>query len=71
MESRDEDRFLTAEEVATLLRLKVGTIYDKALKGGIPCVRLWQGRRRAVVRFVKDDIERFIHERRSHVRTKA
>ncbi len=43
---------LTAGEVAKLLNLKPSTIYDAALRGRLPCVRLWTGRRRAVVRFI-------------------
>lgn len=58
-----ETRLLTASEVAELLSLKVGTVYDAASKGRIPCVRLWEGRRRAVIRFVAQDIERFIGDR--------
>jgi len=56
-------RLLTAAEVADLFKLKPSTIYDAAARGRLPCVRLWQGTRRAVVRFEKTAIERVIRER--------
>lgn len=54
---------LTAEEVAPVLKVKPATVYEAAADGRIPCVRLWAGRRRALVRFRRSDIERLIHER--------
>lgn len=59
----DPRSLLTAEEVAKLLNLKSSTIYDAAAHGRIPSVRLWEGRRRAVVRFRWEDIERLIKNR--------
>ena len=52
-----------AEQVARLLNLKTSTVYDAASKGRIPCVRLWQGRRRSVLRFRPEEITRLIEER--------
>ena len=57
------DRLLTAEEVAKLLSIRVGTVYDAASTGRLPVVRLWEGKRRALVRFRQEDIERVILER--------
>ena len=54
---------LTAEEVGQLLRLKPATVYEAASSGRIPCVRLWKGRRKTLVRFLRDDIEELIRER--------
>ena len=54
---------LTAEEVAHRLRIKPATVYEAAADGRIPCVRLWQGRRKALIRFRAEDIERLIRER--------
>lgn len=51
---------LTAEEVGQLLRLKPATVYEAAADGRIPCVRLWRGRRKALIRFRLADIERLI-----------
>jgi excisionase family DNA binding protein len=51
---------MTAEEVAGVLRLKPATVYQGAQDGKIPCVRLWKGNRRDLVRFRREDIERLI-----------
>jgi excisionase family DNA binding protein len=62
MAYESNSELLTAEEVARLLRLKAATIYEAAAEGRIPCVRLWRGRRKAVVRFRRDEIEAFIQQ---------
>ena len=54
---------LTAEEVGKILRLKPATVYEAASVGRIPCVRLWKGRRKTLVRFRVEDIDRIIQER--------
>ena len=54
---------LTADQVARLLNVKVSTVYDAASRGRLPCVRLWSGNRRSVVRFVAEDIDKMIRER--------
>ena len=54
---------LTAEEVAQLLRIKAATVYEAASSGRIPCVRLWKGRRKTLVRFRREDIDRLVEER--------
>ena len=54
---------MTVEEVARCLRLKTATVYEAAADGRIPCVRLWKGRRKALIRFRADDIEKLIEER--------
>jgi len=56
------DLLLTAEEVAILLRIKVPTVYDAAARGHLPVVRLWTGRKRSLIRFRRDDIERLIRD---------
>lgn len=56
----DDRRLLTAEEVGQLLRLRRSTVYQAAEEGRIPCVRLWRGRRKSVVRFRASDIEALI-----------
>ena len=56
----DEAALLTAEEVARLLRVKPATVYDAAARGRIPTVRLWEGRRKALLRFRRSEIEAFI-----------
>ena len=56
---------LSAHEVARILQLRVSSIYDAVAKGRLPAVKLWQGRRRAVIRFRAEDITNFIEERRT------
>lgn len=54
---------LTAEEVATLLRVKASTVYDAAARGVLPVLRLWKGKRRTLIRFRRSDLEEFIRKR--------
>ena len=63
MPDQTESSLLTAEEVAQILRLKPATIYEAASVGRIPCVRLWKGRRKTLVRFRRSDIEQLIEQR--------
>ena len=56
-------RLLSAREVAHLLNIQVSTVYEAVVRGRLPAVRLWQGRRRTLLRFHPEAIERFIHER--------
>lgn len=56
---------LTADEVAERLRVKPATVYQAAADGRIPCIRLWTGNRRSLIRFRADDIESLIAERRA------
>jgi hypothetical protein len=52
---------LTAEEVGRILRLRPATVYEAAADGRIPCIRLWKGRRKALVRFRRDQILNLIN----------
>ena len=56
---------LTAQQVSRRLNIRVATVYAAAYDGRLPCVRLWEGRRRALIRFRAEDIERLIQERSS------
>jgi excisionase family DNA binding protein len=58
-----EKTLLTSEQVAELLQLKPQTVRDAAWRGKIPCIRLWQGRKKALLRFKMSEIEQFIMER--------
>jgi excisionase family DNA binding protein len=51
---------LTARQVAKLLNVRAVTVYAAAKDGRLPCVRVWTGRSRALVRFRQEDIERLI-----------
>jgi len=57
------DSLLTAQEVAVLLHIRPVTVYSAAAKGRIPSVTLWTGRRRSLIRFRREDINRFIADR--------
>lgn len=59
---------LTASEVARLLRIKTVTVHAAASDGRIPCVRLWRGKRRSLIRFRAQDIQRLVEG--GEVRTK-
>ena len=54
------EQLLTAKEVADLLRLAPSTVFDAAARGDLPCVRLWRGRRKSLLRFRRADIEALI-----------
>ena len=54
---QEAEQLLTAKEVADLLRLAPSTVFDAAARGDLPCVRLWRGRRKSVLRFRRSDIE--------------
>lgn len=52
------ERLLTARQAAERLGLKPKTLYDKAQRREIPCVRLFE----SVVRFRESDIDAMITE---------
>ena len=54
---------LTADEAAPVLRIKSGTVYDWAAKGILPHIRILAGRRSAVIRFRRSDLDEFIQQR--------
>ena len=58
-----QEQLLTCEQVADLLQLAPQTIRDAAWRGKIPCVRLWAGTRKTLLRFRRSEIEEFIRER--------
>jgi excisionase family DNA binding protein len=71
MAARTLTPLMTVGQVAELLNLKPSTVYDAAARGRIPSVRLWEGRRRAVVRFIREDIEAFVESKRMRLRTRS
>jgi len=54
---------LTARQVAQALNIQVVTVYAAAAAGKIPHVRLWAGKRRALIRFKAEDIEGLVRDR--------
>ena len=62
-----EDRLLTADDVAELLRLPVSTVYDLARTGRLPHLRIGRA-----LRFSRGDLEAHLAERcRGHVSARA
>jgi excisionase family DNA binding protein len=53
-----DDRLLTADDVAELLRLPVSTIYDLARTGRLPHLRIGRA-----LRFSRGDLEAHLAER--------
>jgi len=60
MTSNQTHDLLLPSEVATMLRLKVNSVYAAASAGRLPAVRLWRGRRKSLLRFRRCDIEELI-----------
>jgi excisionase family DNA binding protein len=63
MNQTESEGLLTAHEVAEMLGVRASTVYERACRGDIPVVRLWQGRRKALLRFRLSDIQEFIATR--------
>ena len=63
MEVAVDEPLLTPEQVAELFVVKPQTVRDAAWRGKLPCVRLWQGRKRSLLRFKRSDIEQLIRDR--------
>ena len=59
------DSLLSIEDVARRLGIRPSTVRSGVKRGVIPAVVLWAGRRRSLVRFEADAIEKLIRERRS------
>jgi excisionase family DNA binding protein len=60
-----EEQLLTVEQVAKLLSIKPQTLRDAAFRGEIPCIQLWKGKRKTLLRFRKSDLDEFIRRRTS------
>jgi excisionase family DNA binding protein len=69
MEAAVDEHLITAEEVAELLSLRAQTVRDAAWRGKLPCIRLWAGKKKTLLRFNRRDIEALIRERTVPVRT--
>lgn len=57
------EKLLTARDIAKELNLKIATVYAAAADGRLPYVRLWEGQRRPLIRFRREDIEKLIEDR--------
>ena len=58
-----DETLLTAEQVAKLLQLRPQTVRDGAWRGKLPCVRLWKGKKKTLLRFRKSEIEEWIRQK--------
>ena len=58
-----DDPLLTPEQVAEIFNVKAQTVRDAAWRGKLPCVRLWRGKKKSLLRFRRSDIEALIRER--------
>ena len=58
-----DEKLLTAEQLAEYLQLKPQTIRDAAWRKKIPCVKLWAGKKKTLLRFKKSEIEDLVRQR--------
>jgi len=58
-----DSQLITASDVARILNIQLSTVYDGVARGRIPAIKLWEGRRRPLLRFRVEDIQRLIQER--------
>ncbi len=63
MEVTMDDSLLTAEQVGALLSLKPQTVRDAAWRGKLPCIRLWTGKKKTLLRFRRSEIDQFLRDR--------
>ena len=59
------DDLLNAQEVGRILHIKTATVYSATARGLLPCVILWKGRRRSLIRFRREDVEALIKSKRT------
>jgi excisionase family DNA binding protein len=64
----DDDAVMDAQDAASLLKVRPGTVYDWAARGVLPHIRILAGKRRPVIRFRRADLDRFLHEKSVRVR---
>lgn len=60
MSTSTEHELLTVAEVCALLRIRPSTIYEATRTGRVPCVVLWRGSRKRLLRFRRTDVEALI-----------
>ena len=57
------NQLLTARQVAELLNIRISTVYALCRRRDLPHIRLSEGKRRALIRFRRADIEEMLRER--------
>lgn len=57
------ERLLHARDIAAMLNIRPSTVYALCRRGELVHIRLSQGRRRPLIRFSREAIERFLRDR--------
>ena len=60
MNTPEQQNLMNVSEVCHMLRIRPSTCYAAAKSGRLPCVVLWRGRRKSLLRFRRTDIEALI-----------
>ena len=58
-----KERLLHARDVASILNVRPSTVYALCRRGELVHIRISEGRRRPLIRFSREAIERFLQER--------
>jgi excisionase family DNA binding protein len=64
------EALLSIEEVARRLGIRPSTVRVGVQKGVIPAVVLWKGKRRSLIRFNPEEIDKLVRERTIAAKTK-
>ena len=54
---------LTAEQVSRILNIRPSTVYALCRRGALPHIRVAEGKRRALIRFRRSDLEKLLSDR--------
>jgi len=57
------ERLLHARDIAAILNVRPSTVYALCRRGELVHIRLSEGRRRPLIRFSREDVERFLRDR--------
>jgi excisionase family DNA binding protein len=60
---QNPDALLDASAVARWLGIARATVYEQAARGVLPCLKLWKGKRRTLIRFERAAVEAFLKGR--------
>lgn len=65
-----DDPLWTVEQLAEYWQVKLQTIRDAVWRGKIPCVKLWRGKKKSLLRFKRSEIEEFIRQKSLSAKTR-
>jgi excisionase family DNA binding protein len=57
------DHLLHARQIAEILNIRLSTVYALCRRGELVHIRLTEGRRRPLIRFRKEDLEKLLRDR--------